>query len=205
MPMNPSKTASARQWSIWLKAGALGGCAPRLLRPENIQRVYQAEAYRYDSLGSFGNASYMLIRQHQFPNVYDADRDKFTAWDDDRVFQNDYEHARRCYTEHTGTGEMGLESWLRKTTPQQAIDFIVDMLKAERKVKWTGFRVMGTVNRATGYVVWTLEIFAKHPQSTTAVYDTESAPNLIRGSRYEPRSREKGKPNWTFDEFGVSH
>ena len=55
-----------------------------------------------------------------------------------------------------------------------------------------------------GYPVYTLELFAKHPTSRTLLYNTENAPNLIRGSRYEQRER-GGKPNWTFDEFGVSH
>ncbi len=208
MPMNVSKANSLRQWAIWKASGAVAeyGQRPRKVAPSRMERVYQAEAYRYGAMGSLGDASYMLLRQHQFPDMFDASLDQMTGWDHDRIMQQQYEHGTRCFKEHIGTGEMGLEYWLKKkeATPEAVIAFLVDILKADRNIKWTGFRIVGSVHRGNGYPVWTLQLFAKHPESATVVYNTENAPNLIRGSRYAQREM-GGKPNWTFDEFGVSH
>jgi hypothetical protein len=33
--------------------------------------------------------------------------------------------------------------------------------------------------------MYTLQLFAKHPETNTRVYDTMNAPHLIMGSRYE--------------------
>jgi hypothetical protein len=152
-----------------------------------MQTVYQAEAHRWDAMSSFGDASYMLIRQHQFPNEYDSDKDQMVNWDHDRIMQQQYEHGRRCFTEHTGTGELGFDSWVQHVEPEKVIAFLQDILKADLNVTWTGFRILGTVHRGNGYPVWTLELFAKHPESETRVFDTTNAPNLIRGSRYARR------------------
>lgn len=58
------------------------------------------------------------------------------------------------------------------------------MLKADKTIAWSGYRVLGTVNRGNGYPVWTLEIFAKGPDSDTEVYTGQVAPNVLSGPRY---------------------
>ena len=152
-----------------------------------MQTVYQAEAYRSGAMRSLGDASYMLIRQHQFPNEYDPDKDQMANWDHDRIMQQQHDHGCRCFAEHTGTGELGLDSWARRAEPEKVLAFLRDILKADQNIKWTGFRILGTVHRGNGYPVWTLELFAKHSESETKVFDTENAPNLVRGSRYARR------------------
>lgn len=149
-----------------------------------MHTVYQAEAYRSNAMGSFGDASYMLIRQHQFPYDYDPDKDKMIGRDHDRIMQQQFEHGIRCFQKHIGTGDMGLESWLQRATPEQVLDFLKDILNADASVEWTGFRILGSVHRGNGYPVWTLELFAKHPETSTKVFNTENATNLIHGSRY---------------------
>ena len=152
-----------------------------------MAKVYEAEAYRYGAMGSLGDASYMLLSQYQFPDEYDSDRDKLTGWDHDRIMQQQYEHGTRCFEQHTGTGELGLEGWLKRAEPEKVLAFLRDILKADPTINWTGYRILGSVHRGNGYPVYTLQLFAKHPESVTVVYNTENAPNLIRGSRYAHR------------------
>lgn len=151
---------------------------------KEMKRVYPAEPYRPGEMGSFGKASYMLIRQFNFPDTY-TEYEKHHFWDSDRCFSNDYGNTRRCFTQHTGTGEMGLENWLRQAKDQKVINFLVDVLKADKSVKWTGYRVLGSVNRGNGYPVWTLELFAKDPRSNTNVYTGQVAPNVLTKPRRE--------------------
>lgn len=144
-----------------------------------MKTVYRAETYRHGAMGSLGDASCMLITQHQFPSEYDSDLDKWTGWDHDRIMQQQYAHESRCFQEHTGTGELGLEEWVQiNARPGKVLAFIKDILEADPDVEWTGYRIMGTVNRGSGYPVWTLDLFSKHPDSNTKVFDTKDAPNL---------------------------
>lgn len=159
-----------------------------------MQTVYQAEQRRSGAMESLGNASYMLIRQHQFPHKYNPDLDQMTGWDHDRIRQQQYDHCMRCFKQHTGTGDMGLQSWAEQAAPEQILAFLKDILKASDDTEWTGFRILGTVNRSNGYPVYTLQLFAKHAESSTEVFDTENAPHLIRGSRHKPDSIFDGKP-----------
>lgn len=155
-----------------------------MLEVKETNRVYPAEPYRPCDMGSFGKASYMLIRQFRFPDTY-AEGEKHHYWDSDRCFSNDYDNTRRCFTQHTGTGELNLENWLVRAKDQKVINFLVDVLKADKSVAWTGYRVLGTVNRSNGYPVWTLEIFAKDPKSDTQVYSGQVAPNVLTEPRYK--------------------
>lgn len=142
------------------------------------QTVYPAEPKRYNAMGSFGKASYMLIRQHQFPHTY-SQQDEIISADSDRCFQWDHDHARRCFNQHTGGGQLDLQRWVEDATPEEVIAFLADLLKAGPASRWSGFRVLGTVNRGNGYAVWTLQLFRKHPESTTEVFTGESAPNIL--------------------------
>ena len=154
--------------------------------------VYMAEPYDLNETGSLGRASGMLIRQHNFPHQYDSQLDKITSADHDRCFQWDHAHARRCFTEHTGTGELNLERWVTSQPPDKVIAFLSDILKADAGAfrAWTGFRVLLTVNRSNGFPVYTLELFAKHPDSHTQVYSGENAPNV---RKFVPRVGADGR------------
>jgi len=150
-----------------------------------MRRVYPAEAHRFGAMrSSFGDASGMLIAQHQFPVQFDQERDKLEELDHDLILNRDREHAIRCLTEYTGTGDLGIGEWIRRSPPESVLAFLQDILKADQTVTWTGFRVLGTVHRTTRQALWTLEIFAKHPESKTPVFNTANAPCLIQGSRH---------------------
>lgn len=139
--------------------------------------VLIAEPYRHGAMGSLGNARYMLIRQFRFPFKY-SESDKIMSADHDRCFMWDREHAKRCFKEHTGRGELTFEYWAQSAKDEAIFAFLKDILKADSNIEWTGYRIMGTVNCSSGYPVWSLELFAKHPKSRTKVYTGEPAPNV---------------------------
>ena len=143
--------------------------------------VFQAEPYQYGEMGSLGKASYMLLRQFQFPNEYE-EKDTLISADHDRCLMWDYAHVCECFKKHMNTGEMGLGHWINSAFDEKVIDFLKDILKADTEVVWTGYRVMGTVNRSNGYPVYTLELFAKHAESKTTVYTGANAPNVSQPS-----------------------
>lgn len=151
-------------------------------------RVYQAEPYRSGAMGSLGNAAYMLLRQHQFPDTYD-ERDRLIGADQDRIIQRDYEKSHEIITRHIGSGEIHIEQWVREQFPEKVIAFFAELLPDGGDAKqWAGFRLMGSVHRGNGHPVYTLELFAKHSDSDTEVYDGMSAPNVKRpepSDRYE--------------------
>jgi hypothetical protein len=125
----------------------------------------------------------MLMVQHQFPNTYDETRDALTGADSDRISGWDYEHARRCCKEHTNSGDQGIGYWAQRQPPEKVLVFLKDLLKADPAKEWTGFRVLGTVHRSNGFVVWSLELFAKHPETDTPVYSGSCAPNVEQPAR----------------------
>ena len=141
-------------------------------------KVYLAEAYRYGAMGSLGNATYMLLRQWNFPNEYEQGKDIHVAADSDRLVSWNYKRTQECFEKHTLTRELGFEQWLEKASEEQVMSFLKDFLEADTKVQWTGFRVLGTVHRGNGYPVYTMELFAKHPSTKTEVYTGREAPNV---------------------------
>lgn len=143
------------------------------------QQVYKANAQ--GDMSSLGNATYKLFRQHNFPYKYDDEVDTLTGWDHDRCFQNDYEHARAACSRHLKIGEMFIPQFVENSDPDKVIAFFVDILKAKKNysdTKWTGFRLMGTINVSNGFPVYTMELFAKGKDSKTKVYSDSYAPNV---------------------------
>jgi len=145
--------------------------------PCKIHTVTLAEPYRFGAMGSLGDASHMFLAQYKFPYQYES-RDKMLAADHDRCFQWDYAHARAACDNHMHTGELHIGDWVRKQTPERVFAFLKDILKADSLVKWTGWRVCGTVNLANGYPVFSLSLFAKNSHSNTKVYTGDDAPNV---------------------------
>ncbi len=146
-------------------------------------RVYPAEPYRSGQLGSFGKASCMLLRQFNFPDSF-SKMDTHVQADHDRCFTWDYDHTKRCFLEHTSKSEVCFEEWVNEAKEEQIFAFLSDILKQEKGIKWTGFRIMGSVNVGNGYPVWTLELFAKNSESDTNVYTGAHAPNVLSRPRY---------------------
>lgn len=161
---------------------------PNMLEENKMKRVMTAEPNRYMAMGSTGDASGMLLRQWRFPDTY---ADKETVWssDHDRIISWDYDHWGECIGRvKAKTGKFGLENWFQNGKPTHILAFIVDALKANEKgtehenTKWTGFRVLGTVNRSNGYPVYSLQLFAKDSKSKTKVYSDANAPNVKQQS-----------------------
>lgn len=139
--------------------------------------VFKANPYEPYSMHSLGNANCMLIRQHEFPFIYNDSLDVMAGQiDHDRL---NYSRAIECFRRHTGTGDGGFQSWAQNSEPPKMLSFLEDILeKHNPSVPWSGFRILGTVNRSNGGSVWHLELFAKHPKSGTKVYSEFSAPNV---------------------------
>ncbi len=145
-----------------------------------MMQVVKANPYVSSEMGSTGNASYMLIRQFQFPYNYNERKDRHLIQDHDRIEQRNYEFARKCFAKHTRKGSMGLGDWAKVATNEQILAFLEEMLQADKTAKWTGYRIMGTVHRGHGGAVYTLELFAKNPDTQTEVYTGQDAPNVIK-------------------------
>ena len=148
-------------------------------------KVILAEMYRYGAMGSFGDASDMLLRQFQFPYEYD-ERDSMVGAYDDRIRQQKYEHYQECFQKHI-PADSSFERWLRSASNIQVVSFLKDVLEADVSVEWTGYRVTGTVDKSNGYPVYYFELFGKHPETDTKVYSDFMAPNVrasdIKGFR----------------------
>ncbi len=154
-------------------------------------RTLTAQPYNSGEMHSLGRAEHMLIRQVKFPDTLDK-RDYHTGQDHDRLRANAYGRFQEIVLRHTGSGDAAIGSWARdpKTTQKALLAFCVEVLTANPEVKWTGCRIMGTINRANGNTVFTIEVFAKHPDSTTQVYSDEDAPNV-----HQPRKPYIGLPS----------
>ena len=156
--------------------------ANQLLAKIVTRQVYKAEPYRWGEMGSFGKASGMLIRQFQFPDTYSVITDEFTSSDHDRMLSWDYDHWSKTVEEFKPKIDGGLEHWFRNGKAEDVLAFLVKAHKATGT--WTGFRILGTVNRSNGYPVYTLEIFRKGPGSITRVYSGSNAPNVNQPKRF---------------------
>ena len=79
------------------------------------------------------------------------------------------------------TGELGLAQWAKSAGNERVLALLKDLFKADENhpgVKWTGYRITGTVNRSNGYPVYSLWLFAKNRGSETKVYSGSRAPNV---------------------------
>ncbi len=85
---------------------------------------------------------------------------------------------------------MGLGFWAQKATPEEILAFLKEvtqpcLLETQQTLLWTGFRIMVSVHQGNGFPVYTLELFAKHADTSTQVYSEANAPNVLRRPRYE--------------------
>lgn len=147
-----------------------------------MPRVLPAQPYAPGALSSFGKGEYMLIAQHNFPDAFE-ETDHIHSADHDRVFSWDYANAQAALKKHVRTGEMAIGNWARRASSRALLQFAVEFLKADQKITWSGVRVLGTVNRSNGFVVWSIEVFALGEGSTTKVYSGENAPNVAKPER----------------------
>lgn len=149
---------------------------------ESLQ-VYPAEPYRICALGARGNAVEMLIRQYKFPDTYSS-KDVLLSTFSDHLL-GDFEHADRCFREHTSTSlsGFGIEDWALHAAHKRIFAFLIDAFRADQSVNWTGYRICGSVHEVNGHAIFHLELFAKHPQSDTRIYTGANAPNVLSSPR----------------------
>lgn len=158
---------------------------------DNTRTVFQATLE--GDMGSLGRAAYKLLRQHNFPHKYNPDIDILTGWDHDRIMDNMgcgkyYDIVMKYHPSNRGD----LAEAVRGSSPDKVIEMFKELLdpydKENQNVEWTGFRLMGTVNRSNGYPVYTIELFCN--RSGVTVYSEPFAPNVKEFS--ENRSRRDG-------------
>lgn len=146
-------------------------------------RVFTAEAFYPGAMGSLGDASGMLLRQYKFPDTY-AEKDTIAGADHDRIISWDRDHWDACIEKYRKIiGERSLDYWAQYGKPKDILAFLSDIFSSKsmsdyKDITWTGFRILGTVNRSSGYPVYTLQLFAKHKDTKTKVYSTPMAPNV---------------------------
>jgi len=141
------------------------------------RRVVVAQAYDQYQLRALGSAVNMYVRQFQFPYEYD-ERDAWLAADIDRLSVLDRRRVMACIERQTGNVDATLADWVRRAYDNKIMYFLTELLQADAGVAWTGYRVLGTVQRVTRRLAWTVELFAKHPESATRVYTGPDAPNV---------------------------
>lgn len=119
--------------------------------------------FRPNALNYWSNVSGMLIRQFQFPREYNPEKEMLISVDDDQLQHMDEDRFKSCLEEHTGSGIGGLTDWALKASSEQIFEFLKDIFKnipsARQPTNWTGFRILGSVHRAYGHVIYTLELF----------------------------------------------
>lgn len=146
-----------------------------------MPRVLLAAAPYSQTLGSSGNATRMLICQHDFPDTF-LGRERLVSWDHDRAEDAlGLSTRQEIFERHTGGGELEFRSWAQSATKGRIISFISEFLGQDPRMRWTGCRVLGTTNPSNGHTVWTLELFRKSCSSKTLVYTGANAPNVEAG------------------------
>lgn len=147
-----------------------------------VKTVLEAEPFNANQTGSFGNASYMLLRQHRFPHDFE-DHERLTGADSDRLAQWDRARYEAVMRERPQPEATGYQNWLQSCSPSRMLPFLVKLLGADSNVEWTGYRILVSVNKSNGYPVYSFELFAKDPRSATNVYSGHEAPNVKQTER----------------------
>lgn len=145
-----------------------------------VKQVFTARASRRNDLGTVLDDERRLLRQFQFPHVFD-DREGYLAVEHDRLLRLDPDHVLQCFKVHTNRVELIFHRWLEmeSTSDEKVLAFLVEVMKADHASSWTGYRIMGAMCR-NDFPIWSFEIFAKDPESGTLVYTGHDAPNVDR-------------------------
>ena len=133
----------------------------------NPQMVYIASLD--GEMGSFGNAENKLFTQRNYPFIYDNDIDVILSADSDRCRMWDNDHNEKVYKQH-GVTQLSVGQWSQRSSKKKIMDFLIDVLKADKEINWTGYRISVTVNRSNGYPVYHFSLFSKGKDSDTIVY-----------------------------------
>lgn len=146
-------------------------------------RVKTAEPYRYRAshYSHSKPANNMLICQHNFPDTYD-ERDMLLNDNTADLFVQDFNRVANCFKRHLGSSDIELEHWAHRVNSHSILNFLKDILQAD-VIEWTGYRILCTVSTYDGYPIWILQLFAKHPSTSTRTYSDENGPNVLAPER----------------------
>lgn len=131
-------------------------------QPTTPPPIVIAQQYRPDNMGPTGNAKNMLIKQYQFPLVFESDQDELYSVYFDQVQEQYPQDTKSCLNNYK-IRVRTMEDDLLETEDTVLMDFLCTLLKVERK-KYTGYRILGTVS-ATGHAHYKFELFSKHQQN----------------------------------------
>lgn len=134
-----------------------------------------AQIFSSSAMDTFGKASSMLIKQFQFPFVFELDADDIQVASLDRLKELYSEDTRKCLEKYSLDG-WSIEYSIREMDDEKILDFLCEIMKVERK-KYTGYRILGTVGR-NGHSYYCFQLFYKDPKSTTEVFSGDNAPNV---------------------------
>jgi hypothetical protein len=150
----------------------------------NMTKVFQANLE--GDMGSLGSASYKLLRQHNFPHEYDREKDELIGWDHDRIMDHiGYGRFQNIVKRYDPAKQYCVNSAASRMHYDDVMKMLAELLEVPTHKGWTGFRIMGTVNRSNGYPVYTIELFKNNTGVKT--YTGSNAPNVkgfsAKGSR----------------------
>ena len=125
--------------------------------------------------------SMFLISQGSFPYKYDSSLNKRMIVCQEKIRSG---HMEACFLKHSGKDcKYNLEKWIQRANDGDVLSFLIDVMKADKSVQWTGFRVTGYLyGGTTSQAILTFDLFAKHTESDTKVYTGPSAPNVYNQS-----------------------
>ena len=171
--------------------------------------VLIAEPFRHGA-SHYSNAfpaEYMVVAQYNFPYDFNREKDEISSADSDRCFMWDNEWSNKAPI--IGTRQYGYEANLQTASGDDLIRLCQHMLgcgygchekdpekRAAAKAEWmakkfTGARVLCTVNRSNGYPVYSFEVFNNVTKVKT--YSGESRAENIDPS-FPPLPLYKRKP-----------
>ena len=127
-------------------------------------------------MSSMGKASGMLIRQYQFPFVFEDNKDKMIVNYLDRLQQHDEDHIKKCFKKY-GASAWTISNKFESMKVEELFMLLCELNKQD-KTDWTGFRILGTVG-SNGHPYYCLQLFYKHPESATLLYSENDSPNVL--------------------------
>lgn len=123
-----------------------------------------------------GKAKRMFISQYQFPLVC-GDKDIHEIFHSQRI--SGFANVCKRYNFE----EAAAESFFRKNLPSTIIKFLSDLFSTTRNgmkdKEWSGYQVFADA-KEDGHTEWTFQLFLKHPDSKTELYD--ELPELGKGT-----------------------
>jgi hypothetical protein len=142
---------------------------------KKLLEVDKAQPYNCTAMGTFGNASGMLIKQFKFPLTFESEKDKINVAFLDRIEGWRMEEAQNCLKKY-GLAGHGIHFTIREMSDQKVFDFVCEIMQVERS-SYTGFRILGGVQNS-GHPWFCFQLFAKHPDTDTQVFSGDDAPNV---------------------------